>query len=292
MPSDHAPHIAETLDVSYRLPARACDSHFHIFGPAEKFPFAPDRSYTPADASFEMLRALHERLGIQRGVIVQPNCHGYDMSATIDGLRRGKGQYRAVALVPSDVDMAELRQLDREGVRGVRFNFMPHLAGGPGVDDMLSMARKIASLGWHLCIHTNGATLPGLLPCLKDLPVPYVIDHMGRVDVDQGVEGEAFQALLTLRNAPQAWVKVSGVDRLAGGAAPYTTGHQFVRALLDAMPERILWGTDWPHPNVAGPIPDDAQLLEIFCALCPDEGLREQILVTNPHTLYRFEQPA
>lgn len=270
------------------LPALACDSHFHIFGPAEKFPYAPDRSYTPEDASFEMMRAMHQSLGIQRGVIVQPNCHGYDMSATIDALRRGGGQYRAVALAPANVEVTRLRMLDAEGVRGLRFNFMPHLADGASVEDLLAMGARIADLGWHLCIHTHGAMLPELLPRLKELPVPYVIDHMGRVDVSEGVGGATFQALLALRGEAQAWVKISGIDRLAGGIPPYAAGRAFMSALIDAMPERLLWGTDWPHPNVAGPVPDDRQLLDIFCELCPDATLREQILVRNPDTLYRF----
>ena len=274
-----------------RLPALACDSHFHVFGPADRFPYAPERSYTPEDAPFEALRALHAGLGIQRGVVVQPACHGYDLSVTLDALRRGRGQYRAVALVPGDISLAALRELDEQGVRGVRFNFMPHLSGGPGMEDMLAMGRRIEPLGWHLCVHTNGATLPGMLQQLRRLPVPYVIDHMGRVDVREGIEGAAFQALLSLARVSDAWVKVSGIDRLAGGRSPYRAGREFVAALLDAMPERTLWGTDWPHPNVAGPVPDDAELLDIFLDLCPGEALREQVLVRNPHVLYRFAEP-
>jgi len=272
------------------LPAGACDTHFHIFGPARKFPFAPERTYTPADASFEMMRAMHARLGIQRGVVVQPNCHGFDMSATLDALLRGEGQYRAVALVPSEVSRAELERLDKAGVRGVRFNIMPRLGDSATPQDMAAMAARIADLGWHLCIHTQGATLPELLPVLKSLPVPYIIDHMGRVDASQGLRGSAFQAILALRGRPGAWVKISGVDRLSGGHAPYSQGCDFMRALLDAMPEQLLWGTDWPHPNVAGATPDDMALRNLFLDLCPGQDLREQILVHNPQTLYRFEQ--
>lgn len=275
-----------------RLPALACDSHFHVFGPAARFPYAPERSYTPDDAPFESALAMHAALGLQRGVIVQPACHGYDMSATLDALQRGRGQYRAIALAPADISLEQLQAFDAQGVRGVRFNFMPHLSGGPGIEDMAAMGRKIEALGWHLCIHTNGAALPGLLKALKHMPVPYVIDHMGRVDVDEGTQGAAFQALLELASVPDAWVKVSGIDRLAGGHAPYSAGRAFVSALLEAMPERVLWGTDWPHPNVAGPVPDDADLLDIFLELCPDAGLREQVLVRNPDTLYRFDPVA
>jgi len=272
------------------LPAGACDAHLHIFGPAHKFPFAPERTYTPADASFEMMRDMHARLGIQRGVIVQPNCHGFDMSATLDALQRGEGRYRAVALVPADVGRAELERLDKAGVRGVRFNIMPHLGDSATPQDMASMAARIADLGWHLCIHTQGTSLPELLPVLKALPVPYIIDHMGRVDASQGIHGEAFQTILALRGSSGAWVKISGADRLSGGHAPYRQGRDFMRVLLDAMPEQLLWGTDWPHPNVAGAVPDDMALLDFFLDLCPQQELREQILVHNPQTLYRFEQ--
>ncbi len=289
MAFDCASMPAQTRAAQWTMPALACDSHCHIFGPAHRFPFAPERSYTPADASAEMLWAMHARLGIQRGVIVQPNCHGYDMSALVDALRRGQGQYRGIALLPGDVSQDELLRLDQEGVRGVRFNFIAHLAGA-GSDEMLAMAERIAPLGWHLCIHTQGRALLELLPSLHAAGVPYVIDHMGRVDVDEGVNGEAFQALLALRDDPLAWVKISGVDRLAGGQAPYERGYDYVKALLEALPQRVLWGTDWPHPNIAGAVPDDGELLGLFCALCPDDALREQVLVRNPQALYDFKE--
>ncbi|NYT78648.1 amidohydrolase family protein [Alcaligenaceae bacterium] len=288
MVRDSAPHGASAQTVACSMPAQACDSHCHIFGPASQFPFAPERSYTPEDAGFDMLHAMHQRLGLERGVIVQPNCHGYDMSAVVDALRRGQGQYRAVALLPDNVSQSEIARLDGEGVRGVRFNFVAHLAGATP-DDMLSMAERIATFGWHLCIHTDGSSLLALLPKLQGSEVPFIIDHMGRVDADEGVHSASFQALLSLRDDPLAWVKISGVDRLAGGHSPYDKGHAFVRALVEHMPDRLLWGTDWPHPNVAGPVPDDQELLNLLCALCPDAAVRERILVHNPQQLYRFK---
>lgn len=286
---DCAPPLAQITPASQVLPAQACDSHFHIFGPAEVFPYAADRPYTPPDASFEQMRHMHQQLGFSRGVIIQPGCHGYDMSATLDALDKGAGQYRAIALVPPTVSERELADMDSRGVRGVRYNFVAHLANG-GWDELIQVAPRIASLGWHVCIHSDQASLMDLLPRLKRLPVPFVIDHMGRVAASQGIANEAFQALLALRDHPNAWVKISGLDRVSSqGKRPFADAEPLVAALLEAMPERLLWGTDWPHPNVGGDMPDDGELLNTFLRLCPDRAVQRQILVDNPHTLYRFE---
>ncbi|MBV7481360.1 amidohydrolase [Bordetella sp. BOR01] len=286
---DCAPPLAQVTSASQALPAHACDSHFHIFGPADVFPYADDRPYTPPDASFEQLRSLHRQLGFSRGVIVQPGCHGYDMSATLDALDKGAGQYRAVALLAPDADERQIAEFDRRGVRGVRYNFVAHLANA-GWDELAAVVPCIAPFGWHVCIHSDQASLPGLLPRLAALPVPFVIDHMGRAAAAQGTAGDAFQALLTLRDHPGAWVKISGLDRVSSsGKRPFRDGEALVAALLETMPERLLWGTDWPHPNVAGDMPDDGELLNTFLRLCPDPALQRQILVDNPDRLYRFE---
>lgn len=286
---DCAPPLAHITPPGQALPPGACDSHFHVFGPAAVFPYAENRPYTPPDAPFETLRELHRTLGISRGVIVHPGCHGYDLSPTLDALDRGSGRYRAVALLPRDVDEQRIAELDRRGVRGVRYNFVAHLANG-GWDELAAMAPRIAPFGWHLCVHSDQASLPGLLPRLKQLSIPFVIDHMGRASAAQGTNSEAFEALLALRDHPGAWVKVSGLDRVsASGKRPFEDGEPLVAALLQAMPERLLWGTDWPHPNVSGDMPDDGELLNTFLRLCPDPAMRQRILVDNPHALYRFE---
>ena len=287
---DCAPPLAEITPPAQALPANACDTHFHVFGPAAVFPYAEDRPYTPPDAPFEQLLGLHRTLGFQRGVIVHPGCHGTDLSVTLDALDRGAGQYRAVALLDPDADEARIAELDRRGVRGVRFNFVSHLANA-GWDELARTVPRIAPFGWHVCIHSDQASLAGLLPKLKTLPVPFVIDHMGRVAAAEGTGGAAFQSQLALRDHPGAWIKISGLDRTSStGVRPFGDAEPLMAALLEAMPGRLLWGTDWPHPNVHGDMPDDGELLNTFLRLCPDPGLRRQVLVDNPHRLYRFAE--
>lgn len=285
---DCAPAKKHTEKITFDVPADACDSHCHIFGPASQFPFDPRRSYTPPDAGYDDLKIKQDNLGLRRAVLVQANCHGYDMSAITNAISRSQGQYRGIALLPPDVTDNRLQQLHEEGIRGVRYNFVSHLAGAT-IDELQTMAQKIAGLGWHLCIHADETSLLRLLPDLQKLTLPFVIDHMGRIDISQGLQSDAFTALLQLRHHPQAWIKISGVDRLCGGAAPYTAGQPFMKAIIEAMPERTLWGTDWPHPNVTGPVPDDGQLLNIFGTVCPDPALRHRILVDNPQILYQFD---
>lgn len=285
---DCAPAKKHTQEIFFDVPSNACDSHCHIFGPASQFPFDPDRSYTPPDAGFDDLKAKQSNLGLSRAVLVQANCHGYDMSAITDAISRSHGQYRGVALLPSDVSTARLQALHEGGIRGVRFNFVAHLSGAT-INDVQAMAEKIAAFGWHICIHADEASLLRLLPDLQKLPVPFVIDHMGRIDISKGLQSEAVLALLSLRNCPHAWLKISGVDRLAAGIAPYTAGLPFMKAIIDAMPDRTLWGTDWPHPNVKGEVPDDGQLLNIFGSVCEKPDFRQKILVDNPQVLYQFD---
>lgn len=285
---DCRPPLATPSRPRHALPAGACDTHCHVFGPADRFPYAEGRSYTPPDAPYARMAALHAHLGVQRAVVVQANCHGGDHAALLDALAQSQGRYRGVALLGADATPASVRRLHDGGVRGARFNFVPHLGGAPDPAVFDHVIGLIAPLGWHVCLHLDGAMLPELLPRLRALPVPFVIDHMGRVKAADGLDAPAFRALLDLAREPLAWVKVSGIDRIASGKRPFAEGIPFVRALVDALPERTLWGTDWPHPNVAGDMPDDGELADAFFLACPDAETRQQVLVDNPARLYGF----
>jgi len=274
--------------VSDHFPARACDTHCHVFGPAARFPYDPQRTYTPEDAPREALFALHERLGIDRAVIVQPACHGFDNAVTLDAIAGAPGRYRGIALVPADVDAGMLAKLDAGGMRGVRFNFVPHLSAPPSIEAFRHIAGLIAPLGWHVVLHVSAGDLPGLARYLDGLPVPVVIDHMARIDVAGGVGQDAFATLLDFARDPNVWIKISGGDRASQTGAPYRDVIPSALAIVRAAPDRTLWGTDWPHPNVRGPVPDDAVLVELLHEMLPDAAQLRTVLVDNPERLYGF----
>jgi 2-pyrone-4,6-dicarboxylate lactonase len=293
------PHTAETpADAPYwmaapskpklTLPMGACDAHVHVFGPRKRFPFADGRSYTPSDATKEMLFSLHEFLGIDHCVIVQPNCHGYDNFVTEDAIAATGQAYRGIALVPTTVSDAELKRLAAAGLRGARFHYMKHLSKGPSIDDAINFSKRLADIGWHLQIHMEAALIADLSPALKRSPVPVVIDHMGRVDASRGIEQPEFRALLALMRDKHVWVKVSGSDRITRQGPPYADAVPFARKLVAEFGDRCVWGTDWPHPNHAAPIPDDGMLVDILAEIAPSEAARQALLVDNPQRLYKF----
>jgi 2-pyrone-4,6-dicarboxylate lactonase len=269
----------------FRLPALACDAHCHIYGPAQRFPYAPGTKYVPPDASFEQMRALHTHLGIERAVIVQPNPHGTDNRATLDGIARSNGRYRGVAVVAEDITDKELEALHRGGIRGIRFNFVRHLGGAPELPMFERMVARIKPLGWHVVLHFDAQDVPVYSDLIERMPVPFVIDHMARVQAAGGLEQKPFQSLLLLMKNPLAWVKVSGAERVSSEGAPFHDAIPFAQALMEAAPERVLWGTDWPHPNVKW-MPDDGELVDLFALFSNDEALRRKVLVENPARLY------
>jgi 2-pyrone-4,6-dicarboxylate lactonase len=271
-----------------KLPAGACDAHVHVFGPRKRFPFAEGRRYTPSDAPKELLFKLHERLSIQHCVIVQPACHGADNSVTIDAIAATGGSYKGVALVLVTISDAELKRLDAAGLCGARFHYMTHLAKGPRVDEVISFGKRLADIGWHLQIHMEAELIADLTPALKRSPVPVVIDHMGRIDASLGLEQPAFRALLALLADKNVWVKVSGADRITRQDPPYSDAVPFARKLVAEFSDRCVWGTDWPHPNHQGPIPDDGMLVDILAEIAPSETARQALLVDNPKRFYRF----
>ena len=275
--------------MALTLPAGACNAHCHVFGPRERFPYAADAAFIPAaDAPKEDLFALNDRLGLQRCVVVQSTCHGFDNRVSEDALAARPASYRGVALLPADVAAHELQRLDGAGFRGVRFNFMGHLGRRTPIDEVLALAARLEPLGWHLQIHGEPSLLSELAPALRRSPVPVVIDHIGRVDAGLGLQQPDFQALLGLLRDPRFWVKLSGIDRITRSGPPYADALPLAAALVAEFGNRVLWGNDWPHPNHAGPLPDEQQLVELIERFAPTAGQRQRLLVDNPQRLYRF----
>lgn len=274
------------------LPPGACDAHCHVFGPAGRFPFAPDRSYTPPDASVENLRALHARLGISRAVIVHASCHGTEMAVTLDAIASSQGAYRGVACVEDAVTDAELKRLHEGGIRGIRFNFVKHLGGVPDLGVFYRLIARIKPMGWHVVLHFDAEDLLTHQDLLGRIDVPFIIDHMGRVKAADGLEQRPFQLLLDLyRNNPLAWIKVCGAERVSVGKRPFRDAVPFARALIAVDSRRILWGTDWPHPNISKDMPNDGGLVDLLVEICPDPAVRKGILVDNPSRMYWAGNP-
>jgi predicted TIM-barrel fold metal-dependent hydrolase len=269
----------------YSPPIGACDSHCHIFGPAAKFPYAPERRYTPPDAPKETLRALHDHLGISRAVLVQASCHGGDNRAMLDAIAWSRGAWRGVAMVGDEATERELDALHEGGVRGVRFNFVRHLGGAPDPRVFERTLATVEPLGWHVVLHFDAEDIETHADVFRKLRVPFVIDHMGRVDAAHGLGQKPFAMLLELMRNPLAWVKVSGPERISAAGKPFHDAMPFAAALAKAAPDRVLWGTDFPHPNVKT-MPNDGELVDLFALTIPDEALRKRILVDNPTRLY------
>jgi predicted TIM-barrel fold metal-dependent hydrolase len=271
----------------FKLPRLACDSHFHVFGPHHKFPFAPNRPFTPADASKEDLFRLHAFLGFERGVFVQSTSHGSDHSALVDLLAAGQGRYRGVALLQPTMRQAEVDSLDDAGVRGVRLHFFPKLGTPMPLPDMRRVIELVEPHGWHIAIHTGGDGLVELYEFIRSIDAPVVIDHIGRVDVAEGLKGKAFSVLRRLLDAGNVWVKLSGTDRITKQAYPYADAVPFARDLAAHAPERVVWGTDWPHPNHTA-VPNDGDLVDLIPEIAPDAKTRQLMLVENPTKLFGF----
>lgn len=287
-PASPPSYVASPSKPKLKLPPGSCDAHVHVFGPRARFPFAQGRGYTPADAPKETLFALHDFLGIEHCVIVQPACHGYDNTVTADALAAKGGVYRGIALVPVDIADAELKRLDAQGFRGARFHYMQHLGAGTPIDDVIKFASRLADIGWHLQIHMAASRIEELTPALKRSPVPVVIDHMGRIDASLGLDHPYFQNLLKLMDDEKFWVKVSGSDRATRTGPPYADAMPFARKLVAEFGDRVVWGTDWPHPNHAGPIPDDGILVDLVAGIALRAEGRQALLVDNPQRLYKF----
>ncbi|MFK8031909.1 MAG: amidohydrolase family protein [Gammaproteobacteria bacterium] len=268
-------------------PAGAVDAHCHVFGPADEFPFSAKAKYLPEDATPTMLFALRDQLGFSRNVIVQASCHGTDNAATLNAIAKSDGMARGVAVVDPDIKFEELEALHKAGIRGVRFNFLKRLVDHAPKDKFIQLAKRIVPLDWHVVVYFEADLLTELRPFLDEIPVPIVIDHMGRPDVTQGPDGVdmiAFRELLDSRK--DIYVKVTCPDRLDSAGEPWVAFEQAVAPLVADYPDRCLWGTDWPHPNMQDAIPDDGHLVDMIPRIAKTKDQQKKMLIDNPLRLY------
>jgi len=290
---------ADPSPPQFQPPAGAVDAHCHVFGPGAQFPYAPERKYTPCDASKDQLFALRERLGFARNVIVQATCHGADNRALVDACLAAGGKARGVATVRRSVSDAELERLHAAGVRGVRFNFVRRLVDFTPRDELLEIAGRIQALGWHVVVYFEAADLPELWDFFTALPTIVVVDHMGRPDVSKAVDGPEFAMFQRLlREHDNVWSKVSCPERLSLGGPPALAGERqpyrdvvpFARRIVETFPDRVLWGSDWPHPNLKDHMPDDGLLVDFIPRVAVTAELQRKLLVDNPMRLYWPEE--
>ncbi len=283
----------------FRPPPGSVDAHCHVFGPSPDFPFAPERKYTPCNASKDQLFALRDHLGFSRNVIVQATCHGADNGAMVDACRASGGRARGVATVKRSVSDEQLQALHDAGVRGVRFNFLKRLVDTTPPDELLEIAGRVAPLGWHVVLYFEAVDLPELLDFFNALPTPLVIDHMGRPDVTQSVDGGAFETFIDFVDGnPNIWTKVSCPERLSETGPPALDGERsayrdvvpFAKRIVETFPDRVLWGTDWPHPNLKSHMPDDGLLVDVIPHIAATAELQQKLLVDNPMRLYWPEE--
>ena len=282
-----------------QLPPGAVDAHCHVFGPGAQFPFAPERKYTPCDASKAQLFALRDHLGFARNVIVQATCHGADNSALLDALQSSGGKARGVVTIKRGISDEALWRMHEAGVRGVRFNFVKRLVDFTPKDELQEIAARIARLGWHVVIYFEAADLPELWDFFTALPTTIVVDHMGRPDVGKPVDGPEFALFLKfMREHGNVWSKVSCPERLSLTGPRALDGEQnayrdvvpFARRVVEEFPDRVLWGTDWPHPNLKDHMPDDGLLVDFIPHIAPTPELQRKLLVDNPMRLYWPEE--
>ena len=277
--------LAKRRKPNFKLPAGAVDAHCHVFGPGAVFPYAPNRRYTPSDAPKEMLRALHDHLGVSRAVIVQASCHGTDNRAMMDCLAWDPKRYRCVAIVDDTFTDADYDKMHAAGVRGVRFNFIKHLGGTPDMDVFYKVIARIKDRGRHVVLHLGGPDIIPNLETIRKLPLTFVIDHMGRVPARDGLEQPPFKALMELAKLDNCWIKVCGAERI--DFPPYDKAVPIARHILETIPDKVMWGTDFPHPNASHEA-DEADLVDLVPQFAPEADLQRRVLIDNPARLYDF----
>ncbi|HWV41616.1 amidohydrolase family protein [Pseudorhodoplanes sp.] len=277
--------FAKRRKPAFKLPPNATDAHCHVFGPGNVFPYAPNRRYTPEDAPKETLKALHDHLGISRAVIVQASCHGSDNRAMLDALAWQPELYRGVAIIDENTPGTDIPVMHRAGVRGARFNFVKHLGGSPDMTVFANVLRRIKPMGWHVVLHVDAPDIIPLSDMMRGLTLPFVIDHMGRVPAKDGVDQKPLEALLDLAKLDRCWIKVSGSERI--DMPPYDKAIPIARKIVEASPDRVLWGTDFPHPNSTHDA-DEADLVDLLPHIAPTAELQKKLLVDNPAKLYGY----
>ncbi|KAJ4287770.1 hypothetical protein N0V90_012474 [Kalmusia sp. IMI 367209] len=278
---------------SYKPPPGAVDAHCHVFGPGSEFPYAPERKYTPCDASKDQLRSLRDYLGFSRNVVVQATCHGADNSALVDCLLHSGGKARGVATVTPNIIDAELKALHEAGVRGVRFNYVKRLVDPKSDDYYRGIIQKIVKFGWHVVIYFEAADLAEKFDFFASLPCTVVVDHMGRPDTKKTPDGQEFAEFLAFMEKENVWCKVTCPDRLSKSGPPnYDDFVPFAKKLVENFPDRVLWGTDWPHPNLKSHVPDDGKLVDVIPRIAVTDELQRKLLIENPMRLYWPEERA
>ena len=291
------PPDPNTKKPHFTPPAEACDTHFHVFGPPEKFPFVSTHEYTPPAAPLEHYQKMAAIIGMERAVVVQPSVHGLDNSATLDAIANSRGCFRGVGRIDDKTSKAELQRLHDGGIRGVRFNLLDRPRGNVELDIFDRCVEHIVALGWSVDLHIDTKNLLEQEKRIRALPLPVVIDHIARIKPAEGLNQPAFQLLLDLMSEKHVWVKVSGADKICNSRVhdyfglPFLEVIPYARAVIAAAPDRVIWGTDWPHSNnfAPGHTPNDGDLVDLLAEFASDEQTRRKILVANPAKLYGFE---
>ncbi|MEP6838822.1 MAG: amidohydrolase family protein [Bradyrhizobium sp.] len=277
-----------TRTPAFKAPAGAIDTHCHIFGPAAEYPFSPTRPYTPPDAPLPMFRALHEKIGVERAVIVNATLHGLDNRVVTDAIAKSAGKYRGIANISDAMSDADLAALDKAGIRGCRFAFLKRLGGVGDMGVFKRLTERAAAIGWHIDIYLEAGTIREFTPILKALPTTYVIDHMGTINAGKSLDDPEFKALLDLQSSDEkCWVKITGLERASAAGPPFHDSVPFAKRLIENSPDRVIWGTDWPHPNVKI-MPNDGDLVDLVPLYAPDAAIQRKLMVGNPERLFRF----
>ncbi len=283
------PPDPDTRTPIFKAPSLSCDTHCHVFGPHEVFPYHSSSTYHPPDGPRDKLEELHNKLGIERAVIVQASCHGPDNRAMLDAIAKKPHALRGVCIADDSFSDEDFADLDAGGVRGIRFNFVTHLGGTPDLDMMKRVLHRIMPLGWHLVIHVNAEDIIKFQEFFLQFKMEIIVDHMGRVPTSKGLHQKAFQILKDFVRRDNWWVKICGSERISSAGPPFHDAVPFAQELAEIAPNRTLWGTDWPHPNIKKFMPNDGDLMDLVPLLARDEGLQKKILVDNPTRLYGFD---